>query len=173
MERDNWKRQSSSWVPSHSVTMKKKPWLVHDVWSEYECNQDIYPTLRTTQNHQFLTASEQHLWSDPIHCSVPYKNGWVVTGVEESWAACKWVWCVTESLSVSQTAHHYLYWGWFESQPNIWTMMPQTVDTVCIIRTDVVQKYNTEAGVWNVNKEVFIQSTRKLPLSPVSLIFIK
>lgn len=32
-------------------------------------------------------------------------------------------------------------------------MMPQTVDTGCIIRTDVFQKYSTELSVCNVNME--------------------
>lgn len=31
------------------------------------------PTLKTTQSHQLLSASEQRLWSDLIHCTVPHK----------------------------------------------------------------------------------------------------
>lgn len=32
-------------------------------------------------------------------------------------------------------------------------MMPQSVDTVCIIGTDVFQKYNADTSVGNVNRE--------------------
>lgn len=46
------------------------------------------PTQRTTQSYQRLTASEQHLWSDLIILHHSSQNGWVMTDIEGSWAAC-------------------------------------------------------------------------------------